>query len=77
MLKALLRPAAPVSTRELKQRHHQAMTLVSYRLLESRLLAGVGCAPHGAEDSLEEVMKERQKMKGVAVGEKLVLGSLS
>lgn len=53
------------------------MTLVSYRLLESRLLAGVGCAPHGAEDSLEEVMKERQKMKGVAVGEKLVLGSLS
>lgn len=50
------------------------MTLVSHRLLESRLLAGVGCAPHGAEESLEEVMKERQKMKGVMVGEKLDVG---
>lgn len=50
------------------------MTLVSHRLLGSRLLAGVGCTPHGAEDSLEEVMKERQKMKGVMVGEKSDVG---
>lgn len=47
------------------------MTLVSHRLRESRLLAGIGCAPHGAEDSLEEVMKQ---MKGAAVGEKSDVG---
>lgn len=38
---------------------------------ESRLLAGVACAPHGAVDNLEEVMKERRKIKGVAAGERL------
>lgn len=42
--------------------------------LETRLLAGVGCAPHGAVDSLGEVMKERQKIKGIAVEEKLDAG---
>lgn len=41
---------------------------------ESRLLAGVACAPHGAVDDLEEVMKERRKIKGVAAGEKLDAG---
>jgi hypothetical protein len=43
--------------------------------LESKLGAGVGCAaPHGALGSLEEVMKLRQEIKGVAVGEKLDVG---